>query len=138
MPYTETASKEPRFGYACINLTLQETEKVTVNRSCIRATWDTKGLAHVSKLALQNIKDLRRIIEWNGENNIHAYRMSSDMFPWMSEYMLEELTDWPEIKDALQQVGNQAILSDVRLSFHPGQFCVLASPKFSIVDKAIW
>ena len=30
---------------------------------------------------------------FNGENNIRMYRMSSDMFPWMSEYEIEDLPE---------------------------------------------
>lgn len=77
-----------RIGYACINMTLGE-QKITTNRGMIRRTFDAKGLEYVSELALQNIRDLIEVVKWNHKNDIHFYRMSSDMFPWMSEYEYE-------------------------------------------------
>ena len=76
-------------GYACINMTLgSQKPKVTTNRGMIRKTFDEKGISYVSELALQNVRDLIEVIKWNEKNGIKFYRMSSDMFPWMSEYHL--------------------------------------------------
>ena len=96
-----------------------------------------KGLPYASELALQNIKDLRKILQWNEDNGIKFYRMSSDVFPWMSEYEFQDLPDYNEICYQLDLAGEYATLNGHRLTFHPGPFNVLGSPKASVADKAI-
>jgi UV DNA damage endonuclease len=115
-----------RVGYACINMTLAE-EKIQVNRSMIKKTFASKGISYASELALKNITDLEKIIDWNVSNQLLLYRMSSDMFPWMSEYELKDLPDYQQIKNLLAKIGQKSKEHDVRLTYHPGPFNVLAT-----------
>ena len=127
-----------KLGYACINMTLaSQKPKITTNRGMVRKTFDSKGLGYVSELALNNIRDLIEVIKWNHKNNIHFYRMSSDMFPWMSEYKFTDLPDYNKIKTLLAGVGELSNKYNQRLSFHPGPFNVLCSPKLDVVDKTV-
>ena len=126
------------YGYACINMTLSEVPKskrITTNRSMIKRTFKEKGIKYASELALQNVKDLVKILAWNEENNIRFYRMSSDIFPWCSEYNYWELPNYKEIKYWLRYAGDYAKEWGHRLTFHPGPFCCLASPNFEVVEK---
>lgn len=125
-----------RIGYACLNQTLAE-KKVTVNRGMIRKTFDAKGLGYTSDLILKNLEDLLVIIRWNQDHGINFYRMSSNMFPWMSEYELEELPAFSAIKSLLEEAGQLAQKFDHRLSFHPGPFNVLASTKAGVVKNTL-
>jgi len=125
-----------QLGYACINMTLGE-EGISCNRSMIRRTFDAKGIDYASELIVSNMKSLLQLIHWNNENDIKVYRMSSNMFPWMSEYEFKDLPDYKEICDLLTAVGKLAMDNNQRLSFHPGQFCVLASPSEKVVLNAM-
>lgn len=125
------------YGYCCINTTLQKSEKVTTNRTMIKKTFTERGIQYASELALQNARDLSRIIKWNHENGIKLFRISSDMFPWMSEYELSDLPDYTRIKNILSGCGKLASSYGQRLTFHPGPFDVLASTTPSVVDKCI-
>tara|TARA_R110000824_G_scaffold132198_4_gene294522 strand:+ start:4166 stop:5182 length:1017 start_codon:yes stop_codon:yes gene_type:complete len=125
-----------RLGYACINMTLSE-QGISCNRSMIRRTFDAKGINYASELIVHNITNLLKLVNWNNENNIKVYRMSSDMMPWMSEYKLSDLPDYQEICALLKAVGKLAMDNNQRLSFHPGQFCVLASKSEKVVLNAI-
>ena len=124
-----------KMGYACINMTLQK-QGVFTNRSMRQKTFNQKGLDYVSELALQNVKDLVKIVEWNNENDIKLFRMSSNIFPWMTFYELEELPDYNEICSLLAQVGKIAE-GKQRLTFHPGHFNALGSPNPVVVEKTI-
>ena len=73
---------------------LPKAKRITTNRSMIKRTFKERGIAYASELAMQNIKDLKKILEWNEENGIKFYRMSSDVFPWMSEYEFKDLPDY--------------------------------------------
>jgi UV DNA damage endonuclease len=127
---------ETNLGYCCINMSLRP-KKISVNNSCIRKTFDEKGLAHVSQLTLINARNLIEIIKWNEANGFKVYRMSSDMVPWMSEYELKDLPDYRKISFLLQGAGKLALKYGQRLSFHPGPFNVLGSPNPILVEKTI-
>ena len=125
-----------RIGYACINMTLAE-QSITTNRGMIRKTFDAKGLPYVSELSLQNVRDLVEVIKWNQKNGINLYRMSSDMFPWSSEYSFDDLPDITKIKNIMSGLGNLVKQYGHRLTFHPGPFNVLASPNEDVVRKTV-
>lgn len=125
-----------RIGYACINSTLAG-QKVLVNRSMVKRTFLEKGLSYASELALRNVTDLEKIIDWNIDHQMSLYRMSSDMFPWMSEYELTALPDYSLIKKQLNAIGLKVRKHGLRLTFHPGPFNVLASPDAGVVTKTI-
>jgi UV DNA damage endonuclease len=55
----------------------------------------------------------------------------------MSEYEITSLPDYQEIASSLARTGQIAENVGQRLSFHPGQFCVLASPTESTVVKSL-
>lgn len=125
-------------GYACINMELSERKpKISSNRGMIKRTFKAKGKDYASQLALQNCKDLVEIIEWNNKNNIKCFRISSCLFPWSSEYNLEELPDYEDICNQLLIAGNTAKSGGQRLSFHPGPFNILTSSKENVVENTI-
>lgn len=124
------------YGYCCINLSLKD-QKVTTNRSMIKRTFADKGIAYASQLALDNVRDLVTIIKWNEQNGIKLYRMSSDIFPWMSEYKLTDLPDFEKISNVLKGAGALAKKYGQRITFHPGPFDVLASLNENVVKKTI-
>jgi UV DNA damage endonuclease len=126
---------ERRFGYCCINLSLNE-QGVSTNRGMVKKTFLERGLSYVSELSLNNVRDLKKIIEWNSQNGIFMYRMSSDVFPWCSEYEFDDLPDIAEIKSILAEAGDLAKSANQRLTFHPSPYCVLASDRPDVVEKA--
>jgi len=124
------------YGYCCINLTLQK-DDIKIGRSMIKRTFKAKGIKYAGELAEANIRDMIEIIKWNHKNGVNLYRMSSSMFPWMSEYELTDLPNWSTIKNLLKGAGTLAQNYNQRIGFHPGQFCVLPSPSPKVVDNAI-
>lgn len=104
-------------GYACINLTLAE-EGITTNRSMIKKTFGEKGIAYASELAFGNVQALYKLLEWNLANNIHVFRVTSELFPWASEYKLSAMPHYREIREILEACGKLP----VRISSHPGPF----------------
>ncbi|NBP58430.1 UV DNA damage repair endonuclease UvsE [bacterium] len=128
-------------GYCCIPLGCNQDKKkkdqILVNRSMVRKTFDSKGLPYVSELIILNLKDTLKVLDWNIKNKIYIYRMSSDSFPWMSEYMFEELPNFTVISNLLKQIGDKIKSHGMRCSYHPGPFNVLASTRQDVIHKAI-
>lgn len=113
------------------------TKAITTNRSMIRKTFDAKGIKYASELALQNVKDLYKILEWNSNNKFNFYRLSSDILPWASEYKFEEMPDHDQIVAWLAKCGKFAKDTNQRLTSHPGPFNKLTSSDDRITNIAI-
>jgi len=118
-------------GYACINMTLQDVKPkknaIRVNRRCIARTYRTKGKEYPISLAKKNLEDVIKIMEWNEENNIKLYRLSSSMFPHITNpefiaegndfaYSLEQFSEY------FTRIGELSVKYNQRLTFHPGQY----------------
>ena len=127
-----------RFGYACINTELQSLKpRVTCNRSMIKRTFMSKGLDYASEISLKNAQDILAHVEWNRDHGVKVFRLTSCLFPWLSEYEMEDLPDFDKIKEHLAAAGAAARSAGVRLSFHPGPFNILASPHENVVQNTL-
>lgn len=125
-------------GYACINQTLAACKpKIYAGRTCRKATFIDKGLAHVGELALANARDLLEILKWNVANDIYCFRVSGDIIPWQTEYAITDLPNYSRLSATLQACGAYAHENGIRLSTHPGPFNVLCSPHDHVVDNTI-
>jgi UV DNA damage endonuclease len=103
----------------------------------VKRTFLEKGLSYVSELALKNVQDLEKVVHWNNINDVKMYRITSDLFPWCSEYELTDLPDYGEIKRSLAKSGAIAKEAGQRLTFHPSHFAILASQNPNVVTSAI-
>jgi len=127
-----------RMGYACINMQLSSQKpKIYTGRSMIKRTFKDKGIKYASELGLQNTKDLFEIIKWNKENGFDFFRITSNLFPWCSEYKLEDMPDHWEIAGILGEIGKYVDEHKIRLTSHPGPFNVLTSPHEHVVENCI-
>lgn len=124
-------------GYACINMTLQEKYKITTNRAMVKRTFNSKGIKYASELSELNTRDLLPILKWNYENNIKVFRISSCLIPWGSEFDLEDMPGYERIALNLKNAGDYAKEKGIRLSFHPGPFNILTSPKEDVVRNSV-
>jgi len=124
-------------GYCCINVTLGK-QKITTGRTMRQASFqqDT-GLVRTSALALQNAKDLVTILNWNVANNIKVFRIGSNIFPWNSEYVIDDLPDMVDIVDVMKDAGKIIRDSGQRVSFHPDHFVKLGTVKDEVARRSI-
>lgn len=111
-------------GYCCINMTCREfLPSVYTNRTVIKRNFTREK---ASQLALQNVKDLFTILDWNEEFEIRCFRLSSEIFPQSTNgeisYCPADLPDGPEIVDVLRKCGKFAHDNGHVLSLHPGPF----------------
>lgn len=129
------------FGYCCISVGINEgvkaKDEISVNRGMVKKTFDQKGLAYVSELAILNLQDCLRILRYNLRKNITVYRMSSDMFPWFTHYEFNELPRFDRITTLLQEIGTFVMENNMRVGFHPGPFCIISSEKEDVVMRSI-
>ena len=94
-------------------------------------------------LMVHNIESSRKLIERIGalDEHLRMVRLSSDILPvytqheWSYFWRRSDVVAYAE--RAFGEVGELARNRGVRLSFHPGQFTVLASAHPGIVDRSI-
>jgi len=103
----------------------------------IRKTFDAKGINYAGELIEQNLNDLFTILQWNTANQIRFYRMSSDMFPWASEYGISNLPNIERVAALLRKCGEYATTTNQRLTYHPGPFNKLTSSNPSVTQNTI-
>ncbi len=91
----------------------------------------------------QNIESCRLLVERVGEldENLRMVRLSSDILPVYTEPTWSWFWRLPDVRSYCErffgEVGSLARKNSVRLSFHPGQFTVLASDNADIVNRSI-
>ncbi len=131
-----------RIGYCCINLSMNTNRKkkdqIQVNRGMVKKTFQSKGPEYVSDLIVLNLNDTLKVLEWNVKNNIFVYRLSSDSFPWMTEYEFHDLPKFNKISETLKHIGDFIKTNSIRVSYHPGPFNVLGSENPNVVKKTIY
>ena len=94
-------------------------------------------------LMVNNIEATRKLVERVGtlDENLRMVRLSSDILPcythgdWKFFWHRSDVREYCEQNFA--KIGDVARRSNVRLSFHPGQFCVLASANDNIIENSI-
>lgn len=100
-----------------------------------------RQLARLSAICLENARSLQQCVAALRRLGIGAFRIMSPLFPRMTHpevgYTLAELSDGDAIRQELALVRELARHQDIRLSFHPDQFVVLASPHPAVVAAAI-
>jgi UV DNA damage repair endonuclease len=94
-------------------------------------------------LMVQNIESTRKLVERVGEldDSLRMVRLSSDLLPVYTQSDFAYFWQLPDVIQYLEtnfgHVGDVARRGNVRLSFHPGQFTVLASDNPGIVERSI-
>ncbi len=94
-------------------------------------------------IMVHNIKSVERLIEYVGSlpPELRMVRIGSDILPVYTEPNWSYYWKRPDVvgycEREFARVGDLARRLDVRLSFHPGQFTVLASDNDVIVDRSI-
>ena len=151
-----TKTSTPRIGFACKWIDRpDQIDNIKPRDDCKRLNTSTTTVAWLDRqtkdVAVQrlwdlmkfNIESVRLLIEKVGTLNEHLrmVRLGSDLLP------VYTYADWswfwrqPDVRryaeSAFGQVGRRARELGVRLSFHPGQFCVLASASEGIVVRSI-
>lgn len=116
-------------GYACLTVGVLNTNM----KSC---RMDNATEERLAELIDHNLKSLENIIDYNIENNIKLFRISSDIIPFGSS-PVNQLEWWELFKDKLGEIGEKIQSSRMRISMHPGQYTVLNSPNEDVVERAI-
>lgn len=141
-----------RIGFACkwaeINKKGEIVSAEGLNTGGTTHAWakrNTRGVVEekIMDVAKRNILNTHALVKKVAElpKPLRMLRLTSDM---LSFYTMDEYKDFwhsTDVQNSLQRwfapIGETARANDVRLSFHPDQFVVLASDREEVVNKSI-
>ena len=119
--------KPIQLGLCCMNTTLKaQKPPVYAARRIIIRIIDEKGIDELKRRILANLDDLYKMLEWNEANGIRVFRLSSELFQHKTNPKVPDYT-YDFALEHMKKIGDYAKEKGHRLTFHPGQFNVLAS-----------
>jgi UV DNA damage endonuclease len=130
-------NKPVQLGLCCLNTILRKQKPpVFASRKMIIRTVQEKGIDALKEKIIQNLKDVLTMMDWNEENGIKVFRLSSELFPHKSNPKVENY-DFDFAKDLLKQIGEKSKKYNQRLTFHPGQYNVIGTPSEKAFKQTI-
>ena len=133
----------PRLGLVCISerLTHQKITAKTMTRKQFCILGRDEGLKILSQRILHNSKHLMSTLHACATTGIRHYRVSSSLFPLLTDQTLElaysDIHEFDVIQQHLKDAGDYARSHDITLSSHPDQFNVLSSYRPDVVSKTV-
>jgi len=126
-----------RLGYVAIALNLGKvTSSSTLTYSRYLKMKEEDRLKKLKEITYSNIQALEKILKYNIDNNIHFYRMTSNLIPLAThpEVMWDYLKYF---KKDLEYIGKLIKDNNLRVDAHPDQFNVINSDKESVVESTL-
>ncbi len=118
-----------KIGYPCINRSIG----CTANSTFRLKNYSEENL--IKKLE-NNLECLKKILEYNKENNLFFFRISSDIVPFASHPVCK--FDWQNhFKIQFQEIGDFIKKNNMRISMHPDQFTLINAKDPEIVRRSI-
>jgi UV DNA damage endonuclease len=130
-------NKNIQLGLCCLNISLRE-KKPTIfsSRRVTLKTLEEKGIDNLKKKIINNLNDVLKMMDWNENNGIKVFRLSSEIFPHYSNKKAEDYTLDFAI-ELLKKIGIKSKEYNQRLTFHPGQYNCLGSPHEDVIEHTI-
>ena len=150
-------SSVKRIGFCCKYLDPDQTQKPKIlkeiqqnyTEKVTTVAWCNRQEKHVAEermldLVTHNMQSAYNLVEWVGTTlpaERRMVRLGSNQIPMATEptwrYLWDDANNQRILEDGFAKVGQLAKDLDVRISFPPGQFCVLASDKPDVVERSL-
>ncbi len=124
-----------RLGYVSLPKTLSITSSKTITYTHYQAMDSKLQKAHLTSLVEQNLEALFEILKYNVKNQIHFYRLTSNLIPLatLETVPFDYITPF---RKQYQAIGNYILENHLRVDMHPDQYCVLNSSQPKVVKGA--
>lgn len=121
-----------RLGYACISETLKENYKTYTYSNYINAKNEKK----LEEIITSNLFHLQELLKYNNKNNIHFFRISSNLIPLATKREVN-INYYTKYKSSYLSLEKEIRKNNMRVDFHPSEYCVLNSTKKEVVNQSI-
>lgn len=121
-----------RLGYVSISKALEVTTSHTI--SYTNYLKEKNKDEKLNDIIIENLKSLNKIIDYNIKNNIHFYRLTSNLIPLatMKNIKFDYIIKY---KNLYKEIGDKINKYKMRVDMHPDQFTVLNSTKKDVVEN---
>ena len=121
-----------RLGYACISETLEGTSSSTYSYTKYQKEKDNKKL---EKIISSNLFHLQELFIYNNKNNIHFFRMSSNLIllATKKEVNIDYFTLYQRNYQKLAELIKE---KNMRVDFHPSEYCIINSTRKEVVEAS--
>ena len=127
-----------RLGYVSIALNLPKTTSsstVTYARYSKMKT-DKEKINKLKEVTKSNLDALEKILRYNIENEIHFYRITSNLIPLLTHPEVD--FDYKRFfRKDFEYIGNLIKGNNIRVDTHPDQFNVINSTKKDVVESTL-
>jgi len=123
-----------RLGYVAISKTLENiTTSSTITLTNFNKNNDYNKLY---SCIISNLESLIKILQFNSKNNIHFYRLTSNLIPLatLKEISFNYITPYQYYYKQIDKIIND---NNMRVDMHPSQYCVLNSVRKEVIDSSI-
>ncbi|MGL4452638.1 MAG: UV DNA damage repair endonuclease UvsE [Sarcina sp.] len=118
-----------KIGYSCAPLTIN----ARTNKRLVSKKFSNEEFIETLR---ENLLNLKLILAHNIKNNIHLFRISSDILDNSTLYT--DSTDWTSIlSNELAQISNLIKNNEIRITMFPQKYTLLNSPNIEVVKKSI-
>lgn len=133
--------KSIQLGLCCMNTELRNLKPPiyasrSITQKKVLEIGQQEGVKIIKERAYQNILDIIKLMEWNEENGIKVFRLSSEILPHKSNIKVDNY-DFDFILDKLKEIGRLSKKYNQRLTFHPGQFNIIGAKEDKIFQATI-
>ena len=130
-------NKPIQLGLCCMNITLRELKpSIYSSRNMIIRMIKKLGIDELKNRITLNLIDLKKMIEWNEQNGIKVFRISSNLFPHKTNKAVDSYT-FDFAKDLLKEAGDLAKSYNQRITMHPGQYNVVGTPREEMFQQTL-
>lgn len=133
-----------KLGLCCISKKLTQNKKFgfqTMTRKRFLNLPREEAIEILSKKILNNVNVTLQTIQHCYDNNIFHYRLSSSLFPLISDSIsnvnINDLPDVDDIMDVIEEIGEFIRIYGMTVSSHPDQYVVLANDKENVINNSI-
>lgn len=119
-----------KIGYACLTVGVPDTQIKTTRKA-------NASSERLIALIEHNLAAMDKMLDYNIQQGIKMYRISSDIIPFASDLETNPL-DWVTLfSEQFQALSKKIHDHGLRVSMHPGQYTVLNSPDEGVVERAM-
>ena len=136
-----------KIGFACKFISNKEQVQYRINQKSTTLTYlkklsEKEKHEKIKEIVSHNTRSLKRMINIlsSFDEKLRMLRITSEFLPFYTHKDVNYLYKEKEIDEKLnelKEVGSLARFYKIRLSFHPGQYCVLNSVKSNVVENSI-
>ena len=121
-----------RLGYACISETIEGTSSSTYSYTKYKEEKDDKKL---ERIISSNLFHLQQLLTYNNKNNIHFFRLSSNIIPLATkkEVNFDYFTPYQKNYQKLAELIRE---KNMRVDFHPSEYCIINSTRKEVVEAS--